>query len=188
MKTNNRQLLDKLIEITKNNINAAEHLKQWSIEILNQKPHATAWNALECLEHLNLYSLFYLPELQKRITVETKVTSVDFKSGIIGNMLVNMVIPKEGVKKMKTFKTMDPNNKLLDSNVIDIFIKDQQELLVLLNKSYSINLNKIIIPVTFSKLLKLKIGDTLRFMAFHNQRHVQQAVRAVAPYLDREIS
>lgn len=188
MKTSNKELLDKLIDITRHNINAAEHLKQLPLETLNLKPNATAWSALECLEHLNLYSNFYLPELQQKITANTKNAPVYFKSGIIGNLLVNMVIPKENTKKMKTFGTMNPNNKPLDSTVINTFLLDQEVLLALLTNSYTTNLNKIVIPVTFSKLIKLKIGDTLRFMVYHNQRHVQQAVRVVAPYLNRVAS
>ena len=181
MKTSNRELLDKLIAVTKSNINAVQHLKQLPAETLNFKPHATAWSALECLEHLNLYSDFYLPQLEKKITYHTKTTPAYFKSGLIGNILVNMVIPKEGAKKMKTFTAMDPNNKPLNNTVIDSFLQDQEILLTLLTKSYSINLNRITIPVTFTKLLKLKIGDTLRFMVYHNQRHIQQAVKVVSP-------
>jgi hypothetical protein len=48
-----------------------------------------------------------------------------------------------------------------------------------IQKASKSNLNKKNIPVTFSRFIKLNPGDTLRFMAYHNQRHIAQAMRNV---------
>ncbi|MEY4902729.1 MAG: hypothetical protein RLZZ292_544, partial [Bacteroidota bacterium] len=41
------------------------------------------------------------------------------------------------------------------------------------------SLGKVRVPVSITRFLKLKLGDTLRFVIYHNERHVQQALRNV---------
>ena len=48
-----------------------------------------------------------------------------------------------------------------------------------LNNSRNINLNKVKTNITISKLIKLKLGDTFRFLTYHNERHIIQALKAV---------
>lgn len=78
---------------------------------------------------------------------------------------------------MKTFTAMNPSGSRLNREVISTFLASQDKLLELLTQSKSTNLNKAGIAVTFTKLIRLKTGDALRFMAHHNQRHMQQAQR-----------
>ena len=80
---------------------------------------------------------------------------------------------------MKTFAGMDPIGSKLEVNVVDTFLKGQQTLLKQLEQAKMFSLNDRCIPVTFTKLLKLRLGDALRFMVYHNQRHVEQAMRNI---------
>mgnify|MGYP000955471092 CR=1 FL=1 len=176
MKTNSYKLLSELTSIIKQNIEDIKSFQNLDDNKLNFKPSPERWSVLECLEHLNRYSDFYLPEIKKAL--HHPVDSRDyFKSGIIGNMLVNMVIPKPGGKKMKTFTSMNPNGSMLGRYVLEKNIENQEFLLEFIQRASKSNLNKSGIPVTFSPFIKLKLGDTLRFMAYHNQRHTEQALR-----------
>ncbi|MXN92420.1 DinB family protein [Flavobacterium sp. Sd200] len=178
MKTNSTILLKELLSIARKgneNINALKLLKH---DQLNMKPHSGGWSILECLEHLNLYAAFYLPEIES--TLNTAATPQQaFKSGFIGNMLVNMVKPKEQLKKMKTFKAMDPKGEVLGKDVVNIFSANHSKLIYLLQKAANNDLNKAGTAVTFTKLIKLKTGDALRFMTYHHQRHLIQAMRII---------
>jgi uncharacterized protein (DUF2249 family) len=51
-------------------------------------------------------------------------------------------------------------------------------MLELLEIARSKNLNRIRTSISISKLIKLKLGDTLRVVIYHNGRHLQQALRA----------
>lgn len=188
MKVQTEVLLTDLTNRTNQLIREAEALKEQPEEQLNYKTHAESWSVLECLEHLNLYGRFYLPEIKKRISnfsLGRGIKGEDndncpdsvFKSGWLGNYFANSMLPREKLNKMKTFKNMNPLNSKLDKQVIDEFISQQQEMLQLLEASRKISLNKTRTAISISKLIKLKLGDTFRFVIYHNQRHMVQAQR-----------
>src|SRR5690625_6435419 len=77
-------------------------------EILEEKPHPDAWNALECIHHLNLYGNYYLTEIEKALDKNRKSAPEKmYKSGWIGNYFDREMLPGEMYKKTKTFKKID---------------------------------------------------------------------------------
>jgi len=177
MKISTSQLLDELKTKTEDHVQYAEKLLELSDEKLNSRVSNDSWSVLECFEHLNRYGNFYIPEIIKRISSsETSSTSV-FKSGILGNYFAKSMFPREKLNKMKTFKSMDPINSQLDKNVVKEFIKQQNQLIELLQKANHVDLNKVKTGISISKLIKLRLGDTFRFIISHNERHIQQAER-----------
>ena len=175
MKTESQHLIDTLVEQTRTILNDAEQFKNLDIERLNYRREPKSWSALECLEHLNLYGDFYLPELTRRIKNAKKPTEKIFKSGFLGNYFANSMKPKEKLNKMKTFKDKNPIGSDLGIKTIDRFIHQQQEFLDLLHKSRIVSLSNTKCSITISKRLKLKLGDTFRFLTNHNLRHLVQA-------------
>jgi len=175
MKIITKELIAELIKKTKININMAEGFRELTEKELNFKEFIDEWSILECIEHLNIYGDFYNPEIKKCIG-KTKTTSAKiFKSGFIGNYFVNLISPKEKMNKMKTLKVNNPIGSSLDKNVIDRFINQQSECLELIQKSKNVNLTKTKTAISISKLIKLRLGDTFRFITAHNERHLLQA-------------
>ena len=80
---------------------------------------------------------------------------------------------------MKTFKDKNPINSQLDISCIDKFIANQQIMLQLLAKSKHLNLQKVKTNISISTLIKLRLGDTLRFVIYHYQRHLDQAEKTL---------
>ncbi|AEA42637.1 DinB family protein [Fluviicola taffensis] len=177
MKIQTEALLVDLTNRTKKLVQVAELLRNKSEEALNFKQNSESWSILECLEHLNLYGRFYLPEIAKRIDENKGKNESVFKSGWLGNYFSNSMLPKEKLNKMKTFQNMNPINSKLDKRVIDEFLSQQTEMLRLLDQARKISLNKTKTSITLTKLIKLKLGDTFRFVIYHNQRHMEQAKR-----------
>lgn len=177
MKANSYLLLQELKAITLGNIRQVETLQDLSLAQLNHKVSPESWSILECLEHLNLYAAFYHPHIDTAL-VRDKACEV-FRPGFFGNYMVNMIRPKEQIKKMKTFEAMNPNGSALGHEVIKKFLENQNVLLDYLDRAQHCNLNKNKVPLTFTRLIHLKPGDALRFMVYHNQRHVLQAARNV---------
>jgi len=174
------KLLDDLVLRTEEIIGQAERLKELPMTTLNQRPHAQAWSALECLEHLNLYGDFYLPEIGKRISERRypRPASI-FRSGWLGNYFANSMLPKEKLNKMKTFRDKDPIGSSLDSGTIERFLQQQRQMLRLLMEARQhADLNRTRTAISISRLIRLKLGDTFRFVIYHNQRHMVQAYRA----------
>ena len=178
MKFNSQQLLEELREQTLSFIKRAEELQLESFEKLNWKENPTSWSVLECLEHLNLYGDFYIPELHKQLQTNVSASETNFKSGILGNYFAQSMLPKEKLNKMKTFKDKNPVNSQLTIQVIERFIRQQNQLLELLDLAKSKNLNAIKTKITIP-LIKLKIGDTFRFLINHNVRHFAQLERVL---------
>lgn len=171
-------LIVDLIKITEENKIQAERLFEYPISKLKRKKNAKSWNALECIEHLNRYGDFYIPEIRTRIQSSKHPKSVQFKPGVLGNYFAQSMLPKNRPNKMKTFKVMDPLECRLESNVIHKFIEQQNSLLEILNEVKNHDLTRIKTSVSISKFIKLRLGDTLRVVIFHNLRHIEQAKRA----------
>lgn len=168
-----------LVERTRQNINLAEQLKQNGQSALNWRPAPESWSVLECIEHLNLYGDFYLPEIEQRIRESEHKPDEIFKSGLLGNYFALSMLPKEKLNKMKTFKDKNPLGSELEPKVIDRFINQQFKILDLLNEAREVSLTKTKCSISISKWLKLRLGDTFRVVIYHNQRHLVQAERVI---------
>lgn len=175
MKIDTKKLTLELIEKTKINISRIEKLKDLSKKELNYKKTNEKWSALECIEHLNLYGGFYNPEIKKSLIDNKTEPAPNFNTGLIGGYFTNSMLPKAKINKMKSPVDKNPIGSEVDKEVLVQFIKQQYEHLDLINKSGSINLTKTKIPITISKHLKLRLGDTFRFILAHNNRHITQA-------------
>jgi hypothetical protein len=175
MKILSEKLIADLKERTRQNYILAEKFKMLTLDELNWRTEPGSWTVLECLEHLNYYGNFYLPEIEKRIG-ESKHSPEDiFKSGIFGNYFANMMLPREKPKKIKAFRNQDPMEKTLNREVIDRFLNQQQKLLELLKKAKRVSLTRTKTPISISKWVKLRLGDTFRVVVYHNERHILQA-------------
>ncbi len=170
------QLLNELENAVKDIIHIVQtDFATYSPRELNWKPTPEKWSVSECLEHLNMYSRYYNPAIEKAIQEKSHFVSVkDFKSAWIGNFAVKSVHPGH-TKKQKTLKRLNPIHSELPPTVLEDFLTHQQKLQDIISKSRSVNLNKIKIPAEVAKLLKLRLGDCLRFVVVHEQRHIQQA-------------
>lgn len=175
MKIPAKQLLDDLKNSTEGHTDFAENLLSLPDETLNFRLSEKEWSVLECLQHLNLYGHFYIPEIGKRIkNSETEPTEF-FNTGMLGSYFAESMIPKKTLKKMKTFRSMNPIHRNLDKKVLDEFIAQQKQIITLLNDAEQVDLNKTKTSISISMLIRLKLGDTFRFVIYHNLRHIEQA-------------
>jgi len=181
MKMNSSQLIEDLQAITDEIIATVKHFKTLNSIDLNAKQSPEKWSAFECLEHLNLYGDFYLPEIENRILKAPKNNqNFVFKSGLLGNYFAVSMQYKNGkISKMKTFKDKNTNNSILDMKCLERFLKQQERMKALLADANNVDLNQVKTSITISTLIKLKLGDTLRFLIYHNQRHIIQAETAI---------
>ena len=173
----NTELLSDLKQRTEELLAQARELQNKPQNALAAKPNPTAWNALECLEHLCRYGDFYILEITKRLDSATKKQAENFNSGLLGNYFSKSMLP--GAKGMKTFNEMNPLGNTIRENVVQKFIEQQEAMLGILQRCANYDLTKVKTSISISNLIKLRLGDTLRVVIYHNQRHMLQALRAI---------
>ena len=187
-------LLEDLQSDTRQIILATNYLLQEDPEILVQQPAPDKWSVAQAIEHLNTYGRYYLPVIEAAIKEQPLYPDPVYTPGWLGDYFTKMMSPgKNGeiTNKMQTFKGHRPSADIDSKPVLDEFLKQEQQLLDLLERAKRTNISKIRIPISISRLVKLKLGDTFRFLVAHHQRHFVQvnntlkAVRQMEGVLSR---
>ena len=178
MKLDNNILIDDLLQKIHKATAKVKAFQQLSIDQLRYKKD-NQWSILECLEHLNLYGDFYLVEIENRIIKNKNYPgSKVFHSGLLGNYFANLMEVKEGkVTKMRSPKDKNPANMNLTETTITRFLQQQEQLVKLLQSCRAMDLTRTKSAISLTRLIKLRLGDTLRFFIYHIERHVLQAER-----------
>lgn len=175
-------LINDLKSRTEEIIKGTTKFNALSMEELNQRNAPESWSILECLEHLNRYGDFYLPEIDNRLKATQPSKNEVFNSGWLGNYFAISMLPGENGKlnNMKTFKSMNPIHTRLSEDTIIKFLDQQNRMLELLHQAQRVDLSKVKTSISISKWIKLRLGDTLRVVIYHNQRHLKQASKVLA--------
>lgn len=172
-------LINELLDITDKAIAAARQFRTLGEADLHFRKSANEWSILECLEHLNLYGDFYLPEIEKQLlNGNTGSKNQVFKSGLLGNYFANLMKVNNGkIKKMQSPRDKNPLHSTLSITTIDRQLKQLEKLKLLLHRSRSADLTTLKTPISLTRLIKLRLGDTFRFVIYHIDRHIVQAQR-----------
>jgi hypothetical protein len=175
-KYNSLALLEGLQENIRQLVLTANKLKSEDPAVLLEQPAPGKWNVVQVLEHLNSYGRYYIPAIEKSLQ-QNKPAKEFFKPGFIGDYFTKMLSPSEKgtVKyKMKAPKDHSPSPDLDHQPVLQAFLSQQQQMLELLEKAKTKNIGRIRTPISISRFIKLKLGDTFRFLIAHEQRHFIQ--------------
>ena len=176
-------LLEEVAGITERNLDLIKKkFSGYSEQQLNWKPNPGTWSCLEIFAHLNAYSNFYHPAFHKKIAITRfRTPSTVFTSSPLGRSAwQTMKLGKEKNVKRRFNSPKDYNpsihpNLVKETTLAD-FVHQQKELLNILEASVAVNLRKVKVPISISKMVRLRLGDALLFAAYHNERHMQQAI------------
>ncbi|HEY1115247.1 MAG TPA: DinB family protein [Chitinophagaceae bacterium] len=177
-KFKSEELLNELQEDVRRIKAAAEHISGADSRKLIYQTHPEKWSVVQVLEHMNAYGRHYIPAIDRAIAIKSAEPSVWFTPGTFGNYFTKSMKPTnvyEIKNKMKTMKAYSFPNSLNVEKVLQEFLGQQDRLIQLMDLARSRDLNSIRIPITVSKLVKLKLGDVFRFLIAHEQRHMIQA-------------
>jgi hypothetical protein len=181
MKIQQEELLESLKKDVETLLECADFFRN-EIDALLIPPVPGKWSIAQILEHLNGYGRIYLPMINKAVSISQSKRAAWFNSGFLGNYFTNMMKPKDVFEiknKMKTAKAHTPDNNLNPGKVLDEFVEQQHQFLQLLEMAKLKDLNAVRVPLSITKLIKLKLGDTFRFLIAHEQRHFVQARNAI---------
>lgn len=181
-KVDSVELLEKLKADTRQVILQTNQLLQQDPEMLLQQPAEGKWSIAQIVEHLNSYGRYYLPLIRKTLSNRSHPASVTYTPGWLGDYFAKMMLPKptgEIKNKMQAPRDHRPKSDLDSKAVIDEFLQQQHLLLQLLIDAEKTNLGRVRIPISLSRFIRLKLGDTFRFIIAHHQRHFVQASNTI---------
>ena len=161
---------------------AATYLEKEDPELLLSTPAPGQWSVAQVLEHLNSYGRYYVPAIEKSLEAN-KPQKQFFTPGWLGNYFTKIMRPGMDGKignKMNAPKNHRPTADLDIKPVIDNFLEQQQRLLALLEKAKQKDIGSIRTPISISRFIKLKVGDTFRFFVAHEQRHFLQIANTLS--------
>lgn len=137
------------------------------------------WSIAQCIEHLNRYNNFYLPEIVRAVDSSKEAGDHEITSTWIGRKSIAMMNPSNK-KKQSTFKRMNPERNVFDKSVLTEFLDHQRDIMTILEKTQEVDVNDKKVSVEFFKLLKMTIAEAIRFVVIHEQRHIGQALRVLS--------
>ena len=154
-------------------------------EQLCWKPAPERWSIIECLQHLNLAERFYIRNIQHKVDTLSlsQANSADqlLESDWIGKAMLYAVDPQVKIKLPAPGMIRPrPIEELIPSEVMRQFIELQTLLHALLNKAVYLDWNREKVMTLFGNWLKIRLGDALRMLIAHTERHIKQAMRVKA--------
>jgi uncharacterized damage-inducible protein DinB len=183
MKYNSNALLDSLQTDVRQILLHANQLEHIPFYLMQQQPSPGKWSTAQVLEHLNIYSRYYITAIEQKLHLNQSGPNTSFKPGWLGNYFTNIMKPKADrsiPKKMKAPKNAIPSTQPDAKRMLGEFISHQHHLLNLLQIAKAANLDDIRIPTSLSKFITLKLGNTFRFFIAHEQRHFVQIANTLS--------
>lgn len=176
------ELFEELSGITQSGISFVQKkVSRLSEGQLNWKPNSSTWSLNDILAHLNSYALYYHPTFMNKIEkTKFKTAREKFISSPLGRSAWKSMKLGRAKNVKRKFKSPKPYNpafspELLEGNQVETFLKEQNNFLSILDRAQEVNLKKVKVPISISKIIRLRLGDALMFVAYHNERHIQQA-------------
>jgi hypothetical protein len=181
-----KQLIEDVRLITMKNL----ELIHKKISFLNEdqkswKINQSSWSINEIFAHMNDYAKFYHSTFLERIEkTRFREPNSIFMSSPLGRSAWKSMKLGNAKNVKRKFKSPKANNPSLDislltGNEVSDFEKGQVELLSIIEKATTVNLRKVKVPISISKLIRFRLGDALMFVVFHNERHIQQVLNVM---------
>ncbi|WP_343748592.1 DinB family protein [Fluviicola sp.] len=177
-------VFNEVATITERNIQQLKSkFSHYSENQLTWKPNPETWSLAEVFAHLNAYAKFYHQTLNDRIDrTRFRTPRINYTSSPLGKSAwVSMKLgnARNVKRKFNAPNEYNPtvNPSLVTGNEISALLQGQQEFLTIIEKSVAVNLKKVKVPISISKLVRLRLGDALLFVAYHNDRHMEQALK-----------
>lgn len=180
------ELFEEVKQITQQNIETVrEKLTHLSESQKNWKKDANSWSINEIFSHLNQYADYYHQTFKRKIEkTRFREPRENFISSPLGRSAwksMKLGNARNIKRRFKAPRSYNPSlhPELVQGNDVETFLSGQEELLQIFEAARSINIRKAKIAISISKIVRLRFGDALLFVVYHNERHVQQAINLI---------
>ena len=175
------ELLTRLRTLNEENLQRLASLRLLPPSALHLRPRPKSWNALECAAHLNKFFEYYGEELRRRIDAAPATPAPEFTSGWLGNKLAAGMKPGPQTRAVSALPSMNPRNwdGEVDTTELDRLEQNLRTMGELLTAAARVNLTTVKVKTALPILRpKIRLGDALRAVVYHDWRHLEQALRA----------
>jgi hypothetical protein len=149
---------------------------------LNRRPSPSKWSVGQCLEHLNIVGGHYLPVVTRKLKqAQERGTkpAATVKHGIIGSKMTEAMRTPASEKPTTAPQRYAPSGSRLPRTVVEVFLRQLDELEGLLQQARRVNANAIRIPNPIIPLLWPRLPDVVELLVVHLKRHVAQAEKVL---------
>ena len=180
---NRKDLLSDLETAVRRGIKTVEELRATGATDLTAPGAEASWSVAQHLHHLNFYATFYTDVIEQCLEGAGSSPKDTFKSGWLGNYFTDIIGPAEEeaplrMKMKSPANAIPPDSSALDLDaVLETFYGLQNRLLYLLQRARQVDLGAYRVPTSLSKWVRLKLGDSFRFVIAHQERHFQHIER-----------
>lgn len=181
------ELFEEVRQITQQNIETVrDRLLNLSDQQKNWKKDPNSWSINEIFAHLNQYADYYHQAFNRKIEkTRFREPRENFISSPLGRSAwksMKLGNAKNIKRRFKAPRAYNPSlhPELVKGSDIESFLTGQQELLAIFDAAKLINIRKAKIAISISKIVRLRFGDALLFVVYHNERHLQQALNVLA--------
>ncbi len=171
--------------VTDCNSQIREQFSNLTADQLNWQPNERSWSIAQCIAHLNAFYRYYIPVFSGKISnTRFQEPTEYFTSSPLGVAVFRSV--KLGKvnnvkRKLKSTKEYNPliNSSLSTEGVIEEYSTHTQDFIDVLAEGAKVNLRKTKCPLSLRPVVKLNMGDAFIFIAYHNDRHLEQMKRVL---------
>jgi hypothetical protein len=149
-------------------------------EQLGFSPAPDTWSISEVFAHLNLSNEIYIRHILPRVTLAPDIATDEFRSSWLGDWAYEKIVPRPDgtIFKMRSARSVTPvKPKEEPKEALHGFHRTCDALDDILRHSATKDLRRIRVPFHFVPFLRFGLGETLRFLIAHNERHLLQAQR-----------
>ena len=146
------------------------------------RPGPGKWSIVEVYGHLNLFLDQYIRSILSRISLAPDTPSDSYRSSWFGDWVYALIMPRPdgSVFRLKARKSLWPHPACADAREeLYSFQRHCDALDDILRHVATKDLRRICIPYLQPGLLYLRLGDMLRCMVAHGERHLLQAQRVM---------
>ena len=160
---------------------------------LSARPAPRAWSAIDCIEHVGRANSIYLRHIDSAIerAGKRRPPVATFHPGAVGELMFRTLKPKPAVRpdgdtrqvrtKMPTLGSFDPTKDAVPpdpTETLELFGRQLEQMNAVAERMERVDLH-LRTKTLLGPLLQLRIGDVLRYLVAHTDRHIVQAERAI---------
>lgn len=176
-----KELLENLSAVTQADMNIVKEKIIILSELqLHWKKDNVSWSIAEIASHLNEFAAYYFDIISKKIDKtrfrEPRQTFLSSPLGRSAWTSMKLGNARNVKRKLRSPRMFNPrlNREMTVQDSVQILLANQERLLEILKRSAEVSLRKVRIPMATSKLIRLRLGDALMYVIYHQERHIQQ--------------
>lgn len=148
---------------------------------LTQPPASGRWSAAQCVEHLNMTSGVFIPELEAAI--EEAASLKDKQPARLRRSFSGWLLWKgmsqPSRMKLKTPASFEPDTDVELASILEDFDRLQSHLIHLVRECDGKPIHRVKVASPFSTRVSYDLYAALTIIAAHQHRHLWQAEQAV---------